>query len=486
MKHIADQGRNLHRLALKPLDSGRLSHRIASVMAPIVCHFAAAVEEMALADRRDVLWFMARDGYLPMKVYEKVCAPGSPPARYLCVSRKSVSLASSVAYGFREAFLAEWNGESNAIGSLLAPVGLDAADLETLIARYGFRSVRDQVDTKSDPRFHALIRDNLIQSVTGERSRNARTDLLEYLEASGFLIPHSAAVVDVGWAGQIQEALQLAINESGRQGPEIRGYYMALRDLGGMRRLAGVHGEGLLFDCSSPDWRGQSILSCVDTYEDVCRGLHGTVLGYAQGMPVFAADTASRRREVIDEPIIGAVQEAILEYADAWSVHRRELAVSLDETAEVALEACVSLCRFPSAEQASFFSGLGHSLDYGSALDVGSRQEGRVGLFAAIKRAKTARWKEGSVASSVFRLPLQTAICALRARSQPRAIDRPVKATGRDFHFDPASLPPSSPPAHVGMRGIDEPRSSGKLYEPGHFGEKAAYKIARIAKKERV
>jgi hypothetical protein len=257
---------------------------------------------------------------------------------------------------------------------------------------------------------------------------------------------------------------------------------MALRELGGMRRLAGVASEGLLFDSAEADWRGQSILSCVDTFEDSCRGLHGTVLGYNDGQPVLAADTASRRTELADEPRLSLLHDAIILYARAWASARHSLGVSLNDTRETALAACVSLCRFPTPEQAAFFTTLGHSLDFGSGVDVGSRRESKDGLLTSIRRARHARWKEASIASSALRLPLQTAICFLRRRQVAASV--PMPPTGEAMisrHEVQVSMPPAIPPIENDRETVSESATKGRFYRPGATAEWLAVGITGFA-----
>lgn len=476
-------GDDLHRRSIEALDVSRLSHRIASIVAPIICHFAAAIEERAISDGIDVLWFMARDGYLPMRVYQLVRGEEAPPARYLCVSRKSVSAASSPSYGLREAFLAEWNGENSRLETLMAPFGLERSEVGEIAAKYGFSSPEEHVDFKSDPRFHALCGDSYLQGRMQSNCSKAREALLAYLSSSGFLAPHNAGLVDVGWAGQIQEALQIAVAGDTDRSPDIRGYYMALRDLGGMRRLAGVRSSGLLFDCADPEWKGQSILSCVDTYEDTCRALHGTVVAYDDGQPLFAANTVSRKMEIADEPRLAALHDAILIYARTWSRLRLSLGTPLSETRRTALDACVSLGRFPTAEQSAYFTSLGHSLDFGSGVDVGSRNETRIGFLASLRRTRHARWKEGSIASSFLRLPLQIAICVLRRRKGSRTVPLPIgKETMRAERTSDHTLPhPCFPDIRVSP--LDEVGSKGEFYFPGGGLERYAVRISNCVAK---
>ncbi|MCS4089990.1 hypothetical protein [Rhizobium sp. BK176] len=407
-------GTAIHRRALSVLSSDSLWDRLAGDIGPILCHFALSVVEKTKG--QDRVWFMARDGYIPMRLYDLLAAPTSPKSGYLHVSRKSLMSASSRSYGMREAYLAQWNGGDDRLGTLLTPLSSPASELEELVRHHGFSSLAENVDYRTDPRFHALVADSWVRARMESLNKRAVAGLHEYLEKSGFLADANVAVVDVGWAGQIQEALELSLGQVRRK-PKIKGLYLALRELGGQRRAAGLDMEGLLSDCGSQRWRAEAVLSAVDIFEDTCRAHHGTVTGYHDGEPLLASDTPSRRSELADEPRLAKLHDAILRYATAFATAVREMGAKADDIRDVAESAALTLVRFPDAELYGFFGTIGHSLDFGVdvALPTESRAS-RLNPLAAIKGMRRARWKEGYVTGSVFRLPLQAALTVARLR----------------------------------------------------------------------
>ena len=144
------------------------------------------------------------------KLYELFDDGTFPLAQYLYVSRKAVAKASSTSYGLREAFMAQWNGESRKLRSLLAPWGWNDDTAMSMVAKFGFSSLDEEVDYATDPRFHRLTEDTSLQDIFRSDSLEKRSALRRHLDKAGFMSQRHVAVVDVGWAGQIQEALELA------------------------------------------------------------------------------------------------------------------------------------------------------------------------------------------------------------------------------------------------------------------------------------
>jgi hypothetical protein len=322
--------------------------------------------------------------------------------------------ASSPSYGFREAYLAQWNGGNQALGTLLTPLGEEPDEVLGISREYGFASLDESVDYRTDPRFHRLISDPRVATIMETRHRKAKRSLHDYLVKSGFISDRQVAVVDVGWAGQIQEALELSLAEVGSK-PAITGLYLALRELGGMRRAAGYAMRGLVFDCDTPSWKAEAVLSAVDVFEDSCRAHHGTVVAYEDGVPVHATDTPSRKVELEDEPKLASLHASILRYAEAWTTFVRERGIVSDQTRNVAESAIVSLIRFPSAEVYDFFGTIGHSLDFGT--DIALPRERRASFInpiSLVRGLRRARWKEGYATGFAFRVPLQAAMTATR------------------------------------------------------------------------
>lgn len=413
-----------HDFALQGLDHKNIHDRIASAIAPVLCHFIKELQLAVATDKISDVWFMARDGYLLKRLYDLARTEELPASGYLYVSRRSTSAASSTSYGIREAFLAEWNGENRKLRTMLTTAKIANDDLAALAARYGFSSPDEQLETYADPRFVALLNDPGIRCLLSTEMNTARKKLLRYLEQSGFLESARPAVVDVGWAGQIQEAIQLTL-ESKAEHPPVLGYYLALRKLGGLRRLAGVACKGLIFDCAKPSHWSESILNAVDIFEDTCRACHGSVVDYDNdGNAILASHNhESFVAEQKDNPKLAALQDAIIRYADRWFTFRE---VTIEESRIFALDALASLTRMPTKEQALYYLTLGHGLDFGNDTVLShnvQRSWNPLKIWAVIR---SARWKEGTAATLPFPKVLQLILALLKARWALPAIPTPT------------------------------------------------------------
>ncbi len=468
-----------HEAGLTALDPGNVHDRIASALAPTLCYFTTVLAQHVRRDHRSSVWFMARDGYLLKRLYDAFNDGSQPPSAYLYVSRKSTSPASSLTYGIREAFLAEWNGENRKIGTMLSPLGLSRDQLEALLDRYGFKSDDEEMTYVADPRFVALLNDGYVIAAMKDTGEKARRRLNQYLELSGFSNQATPAVVDVGWAGQIQEALQFAMDKSEK--PDVRGYYIAVRHLGGLRRLAGIPMKGLLSDCSQPDHWADSILSSVDLFEDTCRAAHGTVLGYDEvGKPVLAdASRRSFQDEQGDNPKIAALQDAILRYAHNWFKTYKLFGSEPEMFRQFAIEATALLVRFPTKEQACYFQGMAHGLDFSNDTLISHNRAWTINPWKVKSMLRNARWKEATATFLPFTGILQLALHHIKARRRVAAVAMPTvieckareKSWDDQTSFDSAPLPVK----------LDVPASScGKLYRPGRR-ETLIAKIARLS-----
>jgi FMN phosphatase YigB (HAD superfamily) len=465
-----DLGLAAHEAACTALDDVLLSHRIASSVAPVLSQFALEVASRSRELDVDSVWFMARDGYLPMKLYELFDDGTFPLAQYLYVSRKSVGKASSLSYGLREAFMAQWNGESRKLRSLMAPWGWNDDVAMSFAARYGFLSLDEEVDYATDPRFHRLVEDTSLQDIFRSDSLEKRAALLRHLDKSGFMSQRHVGVVDVGWAGQIQEALELAIDGEQTR-PHVTGLYMALRGLGGYRRLAGHDLEGLIYDCSRHDWLAASILNAVDVFEDTCRAHHGTVLGYDRnGDPILATDTASRAEEMRDEPRLKGLQDAIMLYAARWISYVRMFGVSAEATKIAAVLTSARLTRFPTAEEASFFTSVGHSLDVGSDHLLARREITGKRIIPRVGRLRSARWKEAAAADYVWGPALQFLLGVKRQMTKFGNVPLPksLNAFVKDRHAQ-CGMPSSLPPELARPESVERPSEIRRKSSTRHW-----------------
>lgn len=186
------------------------------------------------AQARDIktLYFMARDGYLLMKIAEQFCDTFDLPVRcrYLYVSRASLRMPAYHLIGTEADELLLQGGYRVSLRSLLKRAelmaaerraiyvncGADVEDEDRLLSRHELDQWRERL--KGSALFHRLV---------DERSRAAYPGAIGYLRQEGLLDGEHAAVVDSGWTGSMQRALGQLLRSVGYRGRLI-GFYFGM------------------------------------------------------------------------------------------------------------------------------------------------------------------------------------------------------------------------------------------------------------------
>jgi FMN phosphatase YigB (HAD superfamily) len=231
-----------------------------------------------------------------------------------------------------------------------------------------------------------------------DRAREERATLLAYLASLGVERGKRVLLVDIGWRGSMQWALQTLLPEV-----ELHGRYLALNPDAG-RAVAPDRAAGWLSDF------GQSPLSqhlrhCVAILELMFSQAEGTILRVEREGDGFRAVRAE------DTEADGLRAQAIEAMQGAAKSRIRELAeIGLDNTPREWLEpervapALLALSRYPSLRSATSFGKLPHAIDLGDARPTrldglpGSMAEA-VSLRKALKSARSAQWRRGTLST---------------------------------------------------------------------------------------
>lgn len=189
---------------------------------PLLVGFVKWLIEKSINDGIEVLYFLARDGKIIKEVYDYISPlyPDAPISEYLLCSRRSVNLAKikNVDDIYDLATVDFTNNIK--VGSILEN-------------RFGLR--HNQVDNASllkngmtwETKILAEEKDKLISLVLDlkieifENAKKERENYLEYLDNKGLLnSTKNVAIVDIGYAGTMQESLSSIIDK------KINGYYL--------------------------------------------------------------------------------------------------------------------------------------------------------------------------------------------------------------------------------------------------------------------
>lgn len=230
-------------------------------------------------DNIDSVVFLARDGHIVKECFDTVCAwqGVTLPSLYMYASRRALVFPAlmSVADGDIE-FLG--SGKYQDVATYLRRCGLEPDAYEREVLEAGFASVDQQLFTYEDWKQLRTLFQKLaprILQATAAESKLA----LSYLDQLDIPKSGRLAVVDIGWHGTMQEALEKLLRLSGRS-TTVTGYYVGLHPRAQKWLDRGQHMKGYLAHAGKPEDIYSWIYSCVELVEFLFLAPHGSTLGF--------------------------------------------------------------------------------------------------------------------------------------------------------------------------------------------------------------
>jgi hypothetical protein len=274
----------------------------------------------------------------------------------------------------------------------LQRIGLDPQTYESDIQRAGFKNARQLVKTAND--FEKLRQ--LIKSLSEpicERARSERAVILEYLRKSGLTNGRRIALVDVGWRGSQQYALQEILHAEG-EFVDITGFYYgtvaAAKNLFG----SGFRHESYLFKFGQPHEYESLVMSCPELSELCFTAPEGSLIRMERTpsgdfVPVMQPDDTEDegRHENVEKLQAGAMQ-FVADYF-ALKPEFSQLAI----TPEIAINQLRRVLRDPTSDEARHLGDIQHTRDFGDSTRRPIAQ--RLSLLALWERRRLIRWRVG-------------------------------------------------------------------------------------------
>lgn len=351
------------------------------VLGPAFATFTLALTEKIAQQRPEKIFFLARDGYLFMRLYERWCAleqPNAaharaqpwPQAVYVHASRRVVAMA-SVANGLShaQALVALYNPKQQGLWSILKTFGLVAAEFEDVAHAHGLADMTAPLHDWHDARLKAFLADEQVQGRIRAVGTVARQRLQTYFEQQGFFACTTAALVDIGWNGTIQKFLHDSFGQRPDY-PQVHGWYFAFvaamhGDLGMAERV-----QGLLLDARRANPYERAPMDFEEIFEQAARSTEGTTVGYREENGRIVAccksdDAPDRRGELTCNPYIEQLQTGVLEHMEhfhalhcltGYSAHQ------LKPYVHALLERAVV---YPTPEEVAHIGQLVHTEDFG-------------------------------------------------------------------------------------------------------------------------
>ncbi|HEY1932702.1 MAG TPA: hypothetical protein VGG99_11865 [Acetobacteraceae bacterium] len=251
---------------------------------------------LAEARRRGIrrIYFLARDGHLPLAIVRRLNARRNDPVEltYLHCSRQAIvvptlqndlpQLARHIADGLMR----------RPLRHALACIGLDAATTAAMAHAAGL---------DPDQRVQGALGRALVARLLDVHARKIEAILREhreaalaYLDQAGFLQPGPRMIVDVGWRGSVQKALT---SLSGAPAADIFGCYLGLWAEALSEDLTLDQASGYLFSFGSPKWTADIVRQGYILFELFFSSPDPTISHYArqdgQVTPIHAPEPAA-------------------------------------------------------------------------------------------------------------------------------------------------------------------------------------------------
>lgn len=332
---------------------------------PLLLGYAKFVVESAIKDGIDRLYFLARDGKIMKEAYDIVSAayPSAPAAEYLLCSRRSVNVAKlKTASDVMDLLNVDFAHRTTLGHLLIHRFGVNHGEIEQgLFDAFGvsWESRLTRADLPVLRKFFTAAMP-VILAVAQEERKN----YLEYLETAGIFQDGQVAVVDIGYAGTMQESLyQLSDCRK-----KIGGYYL-ITFRAARKRLTenGLAAKGYLADFVDRHDTYHPFCKHVPLYETLFSSADTSFVRMARHwngklQPVYMARSPLEQTR---ERVVRHIHEGALELVAAFSKTMGTWLARLDIEPNKTLRVLDRFFENPHPRDARIFSGVVFEDAYG-------------------------------------------------------------------------------------------------------------------------
>jgi hypothetical protein len=382
------------------VETDTLTDVFAGTFAPLFVAFSQWVIEEA--ERRGIrtLYFLARDGQIPLEVCRRlVAARGSgPECRYLYVSRSAVNLAGAADAADATRWITD-NEKDLSVGEAASRAMIDGATLLEALRRHGLsRGLGDRLSLVEVRLLRDALLEDPVASMISAASRDAHAVAAHYLVGEGLRSDGPVGVVDIGWKGNMQRAIRSILEKAG-YAPDITGFYLHLDNAEG--RLG--EGEYSSFLTAHSGAGSVNIAAYRQVLEAVFSADHSRTIGYemldGRASPVFGAAVPASRAEQIraQHGIVGRFVERLVE-------SQKLLGSPIEVPRGAVVQNLIEFLQKPSAREARAFAG--YMFDGGGSDGTGVRSLCTEASLWRLLSSKESHgfWVEGTFAASGYPL----------------------------------------------------------------------------------
>lgn len=267
-----------------------------------------------MTEKKDNLFFLARDGYVIKQVYDKLKKKfnNNIYTNYIYSSRVTYQMPAYLLKG-KDSFLGAAANLPNfveykvTLSYLLDSLGIDGNKYLEEIKLFGFKTLEDQVTLQNQYQYRKFLQ--YIYDDLEKHFEEKRKLVLEYLKQENVIKFDNIQVMDIGWGGSIQEAITLLTKK------KVTGFYFGTIKAG--RKMVEDNSFGYYFDMSIPLENFGRVWENVMMYEFLFSAPHGTTLNFEKKdgkiLPVLGSENKTATEFM--KPAIDIIDK-YLEYYD--------------------------------------------------------------------------------------------------------------------------------------------------------------------------
>ena len=270
------------------------------ILGPLLCGFSKWLYEETTKDRVTDILFLARDSFLLKKTFE-ILYPQKINNVYFYISRKAAlnSILSTI-QNYNELHDLFVPKDSDTVSDLYKALSINSEEQFSINSALG---IDNTTLVNSDLKFDTEYFFKLLRHYINERDDKQGDLLLKYLDQNK--ISDSFAVVDIGWEGRTQWALDRLISSRERRS-NIKGYYFGI--IKKYPKLTqNLSMKAFIGRQKNTDIKARVIMESIALFETLFLGNEGSTLRYQEkngivipvkGEPDQAKNNLSKVREI--------------------------------------------------------------------------------------------------------------------------------------------------------------------------------------------
>lgn len=193
------------------------------IFGPLLFGFSTWLKNSLLSKKINKVYFLARDGFIMKKAFDLINDETQIVSTYFYASRRSLIVPSLwKCSDENELFDVMFLHKKTQLKSWLKKVGMDDCQLEKIISKYklNFEQEYSIEYMKNSKEFKAFLKE--IYPLIVQNSKSEYENLCKYFRKTKF--EGNVAIVDIGWFGNMQKALEKVKNDN----TKITGFYVGL------------------------------------------------------------------------------------------------------------------------------------------------------------------------------------------------------------------------------------------------------------------